>query len=69
MSIKTKMTLKRNRIAKDSKHHRNDNRGDAQPRTHRQKIPVHLHLLSSSFEHQRENSKVEYTYGWYSTSA
>jgi hypothetical protein len=28
-----------------------------------------LQLLSSRFEYQRENSKVEYTYGWYSASA
>jgi hypothetical protein len=38
------------------------------PRTPDRRIPNLLQLLSSRFESHGKNSKVEYTYGWYSES-
>jgi hypothetical protein len=65
------MTLKQNGTEqqKTPQPHRNGNQGSAQPRTPHRRILVHLLLLSSRFEYQVENSKVEYTYGWHSASA
>jgi hypothetical protein len=58
-------------IAVERHHNTTDNRPGAIARLehHIEVLQSLLQLLSNRFVWQEENSKVEYTYGWYSVSA
>jgi hypothetical protein len=50
MSLKIMTTLNETEQRKTPELHKNGNQGNTQPTTLRRRIPIHLLLLSSSFE-------------------